>query len=156
MSGSELLSVLVVHWLTRPGGWRRISSRYRDTEAGEWEQVNNHEDSVGDVINWSVSPAPPRPAQGLSPATTADSGKMSAPKVSTRPGWGPGALHTCRVTAAWCIQLLSSNKHFSYPQLRRQSRQLICSLTPGPRDPWVIHNNHPPYTLSLGFFYGFQ
>ena len=59
MSGSELLSVLVVHWLTRPGGWRRISSRYRDTEAGEWEQVNNHEDSVGDVINWSVSPAPP-------------------------------------------------------------------------------------------------
>ena len=90
---------------------------------------------------------PPRPALGLSPATTVDSGKMSAPKVSTRPGWGPGALHTCRVTAAWCIQLLSSNKHFSYPQLRRQSRQLICSLTPGPRDPRVIHNNHPPYTF---------
>ena len=64
MSGSELLSVLVVHWLTRPGGWRRISSRYRDTEAGEWEQVNNHEDSVGDVINWSVSPAPPCPGPG--------------------------------------------------------------------------------------------
>ena len=116
MSGSELLSVLVVHWLTRAGGWRRISSRYRDTEAGEWEQVNNHEDSVGDVINWSVSPAPPRPGPGL----RHNSGlwKNVRSKSEHAPRLGPGVLHTySRVTAAWCMQLRASNKHFSCPQL---------------------------------------
>ena len=101
------------HW---PGGWRRISSRYRYTEAGEWEQVNNHEDSVGDVINWSVSPAPPRPGPGL----RHNSGlwKNVRSKSEHAPRLGPGVLHTySRVTAAWCMQLRASNKHFSCPQL---------------------------------------
>ena len=41
---------------------------------------------------------PPRPALGLGSATTADSEKMSAPKVSTRPGWGPGySIHTAEL-----------------------------------------------------------
>ena len=58
---------------------------------------------------------PPRPGPGL----RHNSGlwKNVRSKSEHAPRLGPGALHTGRVTAAWCMQLLSSNKHFSCPQL---------------------------------------
>ena len=110
------------HW---PGGWRRISSRYRDTEAGEWEQVNNHEDSVGDVINWSVSPAPPwawAPPQQRTlekcPLQKWARAQAGARGTSYRQSYG-SMMHAA-ASIQQALQLPSA------VMLWRQTRQLIC------------------------------